>query len=851
MSLEWRDSRRPRANTTRVAVCIALCAIIIAATGGRSGAGERTAADSPVASRYRATITRTADGIPHITASDYGSLGYGYGFSLASDDICTMANGYITVEGERSRYFGATAYVPQSAVGNLDSDFYWQSVIDGKAITRLLAVRTGPNAITAQVRALMSGYVAGYNQYLASVGGPKGIPNSACRGQGWVKPISLLDAYLLVYQLIDMEGQAGDIPGVVEAQPPATGAASAPGAGSSTVLAARAAQVTQARPGTDGLPSVQQVRQLGEHLSPDGRQSGIGSNAIAVGSAGTRDHENGLLLGNPHFPWDGIDRIYEVQFTIPGVLNVEGATVYGIPVVAIGFTDSMAWTHTVSTAYPLTPYQLTLVPGHPTEYVYDGRPTALTSQVVTIETAAADGTLTPVTRTLWYSRYGPVMDSLNGTDMPWTPWTAFALDDPDASDLRFLNQYLAIDKAGSAAAVLASLKEYEGDPWLNTFVTDSAGHALFADIQVIPHVTDAEAEACDTAVGAVSFEATGLPVLDGSRPSCTWGSDPDSVIPGLFGPGAEPTLLTSDFVENSNGSYWLASPAHPLTGFPLIMGPSGDFQALGSADLRTRSALTMIMDRINGTDGQGPAGFTLRDMENLMFSEVEYGATLVKGQLVSMCRSFPGGLAPTSDGTIPVGDSCDVLAAWNGREDVDSRGAVLFRVFWESALSLSSGPWLHPFSVADPIGTPYGLDTASPGVQQAFGNSLATLKAAHIPYDVALGTVQYVVRNNTRIPLPGGPSDPDGELNGIYQDVLQPGADPEFGSSYIQVVTWAAGGGCPQAATLLTYSESDNPSSPYYDDQTELFSRGQWVTTYICPAQVAAHAISTTVVSGW
>jgi acyl-homoserine-lactone acylase len=241
---------------------------------------------------------------------------------------------------------------------------------------------------------------------------------------------------------------------------------------------------------------------------------------LTVGSAGTRDHENGLLLGNPHFPWDGIDRLYEVQFSIPGVMNAEGATVYGIPVVAIGFTDSMAWTHTVSTAFPLTPYQLALVPGHPTEYVYNGRPVAMRPQKVTVETASASGRLTPVIRTVWYSRYGPVISSLDGTDMPWTSQTAFTLDDPDASDLRFLNEYLAVDKASSAVAVLASMKEYEADPWLNTFVTDSSGHALFADIQVVPHVTDAAAKACDTAIGAVSFAATGLPVLDGSRPSC-------------------------------------------------------------------------------------------------------------------------------------------------------------------------------------------------------------------------------------------------------------------------------------------------------------------------------------------
>ena len=45
---------------------------------------------------------------------------------------------------------------------------------------------------------------------------------------------------------------------------------------------------------------------------------------------------------------------------------------------------------------------------------------------------------------------------------------------------------------------------------------------------------------------------------------------------------------------------------------------------------------------------------------------------------------------------------------------------------------------------------------------------------------------------------------------------------------------------------MLAYSESDNPASPHYDDQTALFSHRQWATAYFSPAQVAAHAVSAT-----
>jgi acyl-homoserine-lactone acylase len=809
-------------------------------------AADQTAASSGASrSHYRASIVWTADGIPHITADNFGSLGYGYGFALASNDLCTMASSYITVEGQRSLYFGRGGAAP-SGGSNLDSDIYWQSVIDSHVIPRALKIKTGPGAIGSRLRQLISGYVAGYNRYLASVGGTDRVPDRTCRGKAWVKPITTLDAYLLIYQAIDQDGLGSDLDAVAHADPPASTTAELTAADHATPAALRAlvASAVSTPPGVDGLPSVRQLQDLGERRS----QADLGSNAIAVGSAGTRDHHHGMLLGNPHYPWQGADRFFEVQFTIPKTMNVEGATLIGVPLVVIGFTATMAWSLTVSTAWTFTPYQLTLVRGHPTEYVYNGKPVAMTSRAVTVE-EAADRTIRKVRHTVWYTRYGPVINGLDGLALPWTTQTAFALDDANAGNLRLLNHFLATDEARSVPQELSILKKYEGLPFVNTLAADSAGHALYADIMAIPDVTNAEAARCDTALGAESFQQLGLPVLDGSRSSCAWGTDRGSAVPGIFGPAEEPSLMTSDFVENSNNGYWLANPAHPLTGYATIIGgasPPGT-----DIGLRARSALAMVTGRISGTDGLGPPGFTFQDMKNLMFSDIQYGASLVKSQLVEMCRSFPGGLAPTSTGgTIPVGDACNVLAAWNGREDIGSRGAVLFRVFWDNALASPSGPWSTPFNPASPLTTPNGLDTSGSQVQQAFGDALSTLTAAHIPYNVQLRTVQYVVRHGKKIPLPGGPGDPNGEFNAIYQNLMQPGSVPSAGSSYIQDVTWTSGDSCPEAATLLTYSQSDNPASPHYADQTELFSRSQWVTAYFCPRQVAAHAKSTVVLTG-
>jgi acyl-homoserine lactone acylase PvdQ len=72
---------------------------------------------------YEAQVRRTEGGVPHIKASDFGSLGFGTGYSMAQDNICLFANQFLTFSAERSRFLG-----PQS--GNLQSDFFYQLFIE-------------------------------------------------------------------------------------------------------------------------------------------------------------------------------------------------------------------------------------------------------------------------------------------------------------------------------------------------------------------------------------------------------------------------------------------------------------------------------------------------------------------------------------------------------------------------------------------------------------------------------------------------------------------------------------------------------------------------------------------------
>ena len=66
--------------------------------------------------------------------------------------------------------------------------------------------------------------------------------------------------------------------------------------------------------------------------------------------------DSGVLYGNPHEPWEGVQRFYEFHLTMPGELDVMGVAQQGQPFPNIGFNKDVAWSHTVSTAkaiYPL------------------------------------------------------------------------------------------------------------------------------------------------------------------------------------------------------------------------------------------------------------------------------------------------------------------------------------------------------------------------------------------------------------------------------------------------------------------------------------------------------------------
>ncbi|EKX65866.1 acylase [Streptomyces ipomoeae] len=780
------------------AVALFTASAVLPSASATAAGGERAGGQRPSHGGLSAVIRYTEYGIPHIVAKDYANLGFGTGWAQAADQVCVLADGFVTVRGKRSRFFGPDA-VPDfslsSATKNLTSDLYFQGVRDTGTVERLLD-RPAPRGPSREVKELARGWAAGYNAWLKQ----NRITDPACAGAAWVRPVTALDVFSRTYALAVLGGEGRLVDAITTAQPPSAG---------------------NSNPTPDPKAA---ARAASELLGAD---ADMGSNAVAF-RGDTTANGRGLLLGNPHYPWAGGRRFWQAQQTIPGELNVSGGALLGSPITQIGFNAKLAWSHTVATGVPMNVHQLTLDPADPTTYLVDGKPERMTERTVTV--AVKDGS--PVTRTQWWTRYGPIVTSL-GADLPlpWTTGTAYALADPNAANIRFADTSLGFAKARSTADVLKTLARYQGLPWVNTVAADSAGHTLFTQSQVVPRITDELAARCSTPLGKATYPSSGLAVLDGSRGDCALGSDADAVQPGIFGPAKMPTLKDAPYVENSNDSAWLANADQPLTGYERIFGTIGTQRSM-----RTRGAIEDVAAMADN------GGLTVRDLQGQQFANRVPAADLAVEDVARACAEVPGGTATDSDGkAVDVSEACGVLKAWDRTVDTDSRGALLYDRFWRKLIrAVPNGRlWKVPFSAADPVNTPNTLDTSAPGFATALADTVAELRAAGIALDAKLGDHQFAVHGDRRIPIHGGT-----ESLGVWNKIESPWiaaaggyAQVSSGSSHIQAVGWD-GSRCPVARTLLTYSQSSNPDSPHYRDQTRLYSDEKWVTSRFCEKDI-------------
>lgn len=776
---------------------------------------------------YSAKITRTEYGIPHVVADDWGSLGYGHGYVFAQDNYCMLMEGIIRANGQSLEQLGV-------AGGDEKTDFIFSLInnnSEGQLEQEFLSQQPD------YVLQLVEGYAAGYNRYLEETGVEnlaEGEPN--CRNASWVRKITAVDLWKY-FRLIQLQGSTAQ--GILkQAIIDATG----PDNSNTAALPIRS----------------QNTEDIATLINPQ-----LGSNAIALGRDATQTG-SGMLLGNPHQPWRGVGSFYQVHLTIPGEYDAMGAALKGFPKIAIGFNKDIAWTHTVSYANRFTLFELKLNPDNPLQYEVDGEMKDIIPETVNINVTLEDGSIETRQHTFYHWDYGLIVSLADAaaqidpsfaaifSGWPTQAGTVYALRDANINNLRGIDMWIKMGQASNIQELTQALALI-GNPLFHTLAADRNGDMFYGEISAIPNVSQAQLDNCVIGINSLIKSLTNgaIIALDGSRSACQWGNDSDSPQDsGLYGYSKLPKIIDTTYAANSNDSYWLSNPDQPLEGFPELMGFLG-YEG-EQQNLRTQINHVMVKQRLNGTDGFDASPlFTLSSLQQLMYSNRVWGAELLLNDTLAICAVIG---SPDAQQQLAL-DACAQLAQWDRKADTDSQGTQVFTEYWKT-LQSDSNPfvnalidnelWATPFNASQPLTTPSGINTALNSNQlrviAALATAVTALNNADVALDAPWGEVQVFPRNGVDIPIHGG-SGTMGVFGAISSGLSSGGyRSISGGNSYIQTVTWDESD-CPIAEGIITHSQSIDPASPHYADQSELYSMKGWIHFPFCEADVKAAAI--------
>ena len=830
-----------------------------------------------------ADIRRTTNGVPHIKADTLEEATFGVGYAQASDNLCTLAEAIVRARSERARYFG-----PGENDANVISDFSL------KALDVIGGAEEGFDNLSPESTAMIEGFTAGYNQYLEDTDVSDQPPQ--CQGQPWVRKISPVDL-LAHYRVVAQLASGGQF---------ATGAvflATPPGE-SSDPENLSASVADEERQETIAANIHRYARTAA--AKEDFVDTGVASNAWGIGGDMT-EQGRGALLGNPHFPYTGPRRLYQMQLTVPGFLNVHGSGLLGTAVPLINFNENLAWSHTVSTSRRFTLYELNLGDdGNPLTYFKDGEKREIQEKTFQIKVNTGAPELATFERTFYFSEFGPMLSANAVTSGQLAEWggegtkydnAAFTFRDANKDQNNLLDSWLGMSRASNLEEFKDVFRACGTTLWTNTVYADDQGNAYYIDSTSVPNLSKEALAVLNFKRGASdAFNAlfnNGLTLLDGGTSRDDW---VEGKCDGLVPFEDKPQLVRKDWVQNSNDTPWATNPEEPLTDFSVLYGVGEEEQSA-----RTRLGLKMLQNPmsdgfVDGSDltAKQPAGqdgkFSARDLIDTIHNNRSFWAEQFLPELRERCNMIGSTTVNVPDGdSRSVASGCNVLSAWDGYYDLDSVGAHVFRVFMTNyGREICAGPdfscladvppderpnaFTTPFDPEQPVATPADPSTIDKGTAddvmlQSLAQGLNALDAADVAVSAQLRDVQVYQPSGgvppggtpqelgTSFPWHGGHGEIDGAFNAVEtrdmnvaQDTLFPIVnDPPLaraqgvdglekqglpsqsgkwfkirGTSFHFGLEFTENG--PQAYGLTTYSQSTDPGSEFFNDQSERYS---------------------------
>lgn len=495
------------------------------------------------------------------------------------------------------------------------------------------------------------------------------------------------------------------------------------------------------------------------------QEESTGSNGWAIAPSRSASG-TAMLLANPHLSWSDLFKWYEAQIVAPEI-KAYGATLVGVPVLAIAFNDNLGWTHTVNTHDGWDAYSLELVNN---SYRFDGKVRPFETTTHTLKVKQKDGTLSNQPLIVKRSIHGPVVTE-NGKKA--IALRVVGLDRPGV-----LEQWWDMARSQNLKQFETALKRLQL-PMFTVMYADRDGHIM--------HLFN----------GQVPIRQKGdfkywQGIIPGDTSNTLWTKiHPYQDLPRIIDP-------KSGWLQNANDPPW-------TTTFPTAIKPENypAYMAPRLMDFRAQRSAKM-----------------LEEDDKISFDEmVEYKhstrmelAERLLDDLIPAAKKYGNKLAQ---------QAANVLESWDRQANADSRGAVLFAA-WAEQMDFEQG-FSKPWSENSPLTTPDGL--ADPT------RAVATLEAAAMKVSKAYGTLNVawgdVFRlqiNNLDLPANGG----DGKL-GIFRVLnYAPTSQGRFqavaGDSFVAAIEFSQP---VRAMALTSYGNASQPGSPHVSDQLQMFTRKQ------------------------
>ncbi|BAY23343.1 peptidase S45, penicillin amidase [Calothrix sp. NIES-2100] len=495
-------------------------------------------------------------------------------------------------------------------------------------------------------------------------------------------------------------------------------------------------------------------------------QPKAGSNGWAIAPKHSASGQ-AMLLANPHLLWSDLFLWYEAQVTAPG-MNAYGATLVGIPVLAIAFNDRLGWTHTVNTHDGWDVYDLKLADGG---YLLDNKVCPFTTEEFLLKVKQKNGSLVEQPLLVKSSVHGAVVQEKEGK--------AVALRVVGADRPGVLQQWWDMARSQNLSQFQKVLQRLQL-PMFTVMYADREGHIMHLFNGLVPIRQQGDFQYWQ-----------GL--IPGDTSTTLWTKmHPYQDLPRAIDP-------PSGWLQNANDPPWTTTfPAViKANDYPAYMAPRGEMS------FRAQSSAKMLAE---------DAKISFAEMIKYKHSTKMELAERILDDLIPAARKYGDELARRA---------ADILAAWNRNADADSRGAVLFSFWWQEMAEnqVFSIPWSEdsprttPDGLKDPESAAKALQIAAAKVEKAYGK-----------LDVAWGEVFRVRSGNLDLPANGG----DGE-QGIFRVLnFAPTNDNRFqavaGDSYVAAIEFSQP---VKAMALMSYGNATQPGSPHITDQLQLFTRKQ------------------------